>query len=69
MVKLQPPSKSAVIYSDSDGKPIADNTKQFRWIVVIQQNLEWLFAANSDFAPISIRVAKGTKIWKKGRQK
>jgi Uma2 family endonuclease len=46
MVKLQPPSKSAVIYSDSDGKPIADNTKQFRWIVVIQQNLEWMFAAN-----------------------
>ena len=23
---------------------MADNTKQFRWIVVIQQNLEWLFA-------------------------
>ena len=25
---------------------MADNTKQFRWIVVIQQNLEWLFADN-----------------------
>jgi len=24
---------------------------------------------NSDLAPISIRVAKGTKIWKKGRKK
>jgi Uma2 family endonuclease len=23
---------------------MADNTQQFRWIVVIQQNLEWLFA-------------------------
>jgi len=23
----------------------------------------------SDLAPISIRVAKGTKIWKKGRKK
>jgi Uma2 family endonuclease len=23
---------------------MADNTKQFRWIVAIQQNLEWLFA-------------------------
>ena len=33
-----------IIYPDSDGKPMADNTKQFRWIVVIQQNLEWLFA-------------------------
>ena len=44
MVQLQPTSESVVIYPDSDGKPMADNTKQFRWIVVIQQNLEWLFA-------------------------
>ena len=33
-----------VFYPESDGKPMADNTKQFRWIVVIEQNLEWLFA-------------------------
>jgi Uma2 family endonuclease len=33
-----------VYYPDSDGKPMADNTKQFRWIVVIEQNLEYLFA-------------------------
>jgi Uma2 family endonuclease len=46
MVQLQQPSQSAVIYPDSDGKPMADNTKQFRWIVVLQQNLEWLFADN-----------------------
>jgi Uma2 family endonuclease len=46
MVQIQQPSQSAVIYPDSDGKPMADNTKQFRWIVVIQQNLEWLFADN-----------------------
>jgi Uma2 family endonuclease len=46
MVQLQPTSQSAVIYPDSDDKPMADNTKQFRWIVVIQQNLEWLFADN-----------------------
>lgn len=37
-------SSSQIIYPDSDGKPMADNTKQFRWIVVIQQNLDWLFA-------------------------
>lgn len=36
--------KPEVIYPESDGKPMSDNTKQFRWIVVIQQNLEWLFA-------------------------
>ena len=46
MVQLQPTSQSAVIYPDSDGKPMADNTKQFHWIVTIQQNLEWLFADN-----------------------
>ncbi len=41
---LQIPSSSEVIYPDSDGKPMSDNTKQFRWIVVIKENLEWLFA-------------------------
>jgi Uma2 family endonuclease len=33
-----------IIYPDSDGQPMADNTKQFRWIAVIHHNLEWLFA-------------------------
>jgi Uma2 family endonuclease len=33
-----------VIYPDSDGKPMADNTLQFRWILVIEQNIDWLFA-------------------------
>jgi Uma2 family endonuclease len=42
--QLQSPAHSEVIYPDSDGKPMANNTKQFRWIVVIQQNLDWLFA-------------------------
>jgi len=39
--------QTQVIYPDSDGKPIANNTKQFRWIVVIQQNLDWLYANDS----------------------
>lgn len=42
--QLQPSSNSDLIYPESDGKPMADNTKQFRWIVEIQQNLVWLFA-------------------------
>jgi Uma2 family endonuclease len=37
-------SQPEVDYPESDGQPMADNTEQFRWIVVIQQNLEWLFA-------------------------
>jgi Uma2 family endonuclease len=32
-----------MIYPDSDGKPMADNTKQFDWIVTIKCGLELLF--------------------------
>ncbi len=46
MVKAQSFSESEIIYADSDGKPMADNTKQFRWIVTIKENLECLFAEN-----------------------
>ena len=42
--QLEPASGSEIIYPDSDGKPMADNTEQFRWIVTIEQNLDWLFA-------------------------
>jgi hypothetical protein len=31
-----------VIYPDSDGKPMADNTKQFDWIVTFKENLDYL---------------------------
>ena len=34
-------------YPDSDGQPMADNTQQFRWIVLIKENLELLFANDS----------------------
>ena len=33
-----------VIYPDCDGNPMSDNTKQFRWIVTIKENLDILFA-------------------------
>jgi Uma2 family endonuclease len=33
-----------VEYPGSDGKPIADNTLQFQWIMTIQGNLDLLFA-------------------------
>jgi Uma2 family endonuclease len=35
-----------IIYPDSDGQPMADNTKQFRWITTIKLNLDWIFAGN-----------------------
>lgn len=37
-----------LLYPDSDGQPMSDNTKQFRWIVTIKENLEILFADRSD---------------------
>ena len=41
--QLQPDTSAQIDYPDSDGQPMADNTKQFRWIVVIKENLELLF--------------------------
>ncbi len=43
-----PVVKEQVIYPESDGKPMADNTKQFRWIVTIKEGLEALFADDPD---------------------
>ncbi|HAZ43903.1 MAG TPA: hypothetical protein DDW76_25875 [Cyanobacteria bacterium UBA11369] len=49
MVKQLPTNTApAIIYPDSDGQPMADNTKQFRPIVTIKENLELLFADNPD---------------------
>jgi Uma2 family endonuclease len=49
MVQQLPASTvSEIIYPDSDGEPMADNTKQFRWIVTIKENLEILFVNNPD---------------------
>lgn len=41
----QPPvrTNTEIIYPDSDGQPMADNTQQFRWSVTIKENLEILF--------------------------
>ena len=40
---VQQLSKTDVVYPDSDGQPMSDNTKQFRWIVTIKENLEIIF--------------------------
>ena len=44
--KLAP--QSEIIYPESDGQPMADNTKQFRLIVTIKENLDLLFANRAD---------------------
>ena len=43
-----PKTPEAIIYPESDGKPMADNTRQFRYIVTIQGGLAALFADRSD---------------------
>lgn len=40
--------KSEIHYPESDGKPMADNTKQFNWIAKIKGGLEWQFADDPD---------------------
>ncbi|QNP31070.1 Uma2 family endonuclease [Cylindrospermopsis curvispora] len=37
-----------IVYPESDGEPMADNTRQFTWIVKIKENLEILFKSNPD---------------------
>ena len=44
--QLETSTKLDILYPDSDGQPMADNTKQFNWIVRIKENLELLFASN-----------------------
>ena len=40
--------RSEIVYPDSDGKPMADNTLQFRWIVTIKEGLEWVYRDRPD---------------------
>ena len=43
-----PTTVPEVVYPDSDGQPMSDNTKQFRWIVTIEGGLDALFADDPD---------------------
>lgn len=42
-IDVQVANNKAVIYPSSDGQPMAENTKQFRWIVTIQGGCDALF--------------------------
>jgi Uma2 family endonuclease len=37
-----------IVYPESDGKPMADNTKQYRWIHTLQGNIAALFRHQND---------------------
>jgi Uma2 family endonuclease len=42
--QLKSDTQTNIDYPDSDGKPMSDNTVQYRWITTIKSNLDWLFA-------------------------
>lgn len=46
ITRVQSSNQPELIYPESDGQPIADNTKQFRWIVTIKEGMDWLFQDN-----------------------
>jgi Uma2 family endonuclease len=41
--QLRPAERPEIVYPESDGQPMADNTLQFEWIVTIKGNLDALF--------------------------
>ncbi|BAC91579.1 Uma2 family endonuclease [Gloeobacter violaceus] len=41
-----PSVETPVVYPDSDGLPMADNTRQFEWIVYIKKGLDVVFVAD-----------------------
>lgn len=43
-----PTKAAAIVYPDDDGKPMSDNTLQFRWIQVLTGNLLVLYAGRDD---------------------
>jgi Uma2 family endonuclease len=48
VIQAQTPPAAPIVYPESDGQPMADNTKQFEWIVFLKKNLDVLFAAHPD---------------------
>lgn len=50
VVPIKPikPLPQTIIYPESDGRPMADNTKQFHQIVTIEGNLEILYAEDEN---------------------
>lgn len=47
-MRSSPEAREEVVYPESDGKPIADNTLQFEWISTIKWGLESLFRSNPE---------------------
>ncbi|NES20052.1 MAG: Uma2 family endonuclease [Symploca sp. SIO3E6] len=46
---VQTPLTPQTLYPDSDGKPMADNTEQYKWIVMLVENLKRLLQDQTAF--------------------
>jgi Uma2 family endonuclease len=42
-IDLRAPGAQGVVYPETDGEPMAENTLQFEWIVTIKEGLEYVF--------------------------
>jgi Uma2 family endonuclease len=47
-------TQAAIVYPECDGKPMSDNTKQARWMVVLHGNLEALLADQVAFVALNL---------------
>jgi Uma2 family endonuclease len=52
-----PAPPGVIVYPESDGQPMADNSKQFRWIQVLSGNLAALFRDRTDV------LVAGNMLW------
>ncbi len=43
--QLATSTATEIVYPENDGNPMSDNTEQFKWIVLIKENLEIFFAS------------------------
>jgi Uma2 family endonuclease len=48
LISAAPAKASAIIYPESDGLPLSENTRQFRWIVTLAGNLGALYRDRED---------------------
>ena len=46
--EAEPKQEAEIVYPDSDGEPMADNTEHFKLIVTIKNNLDLVFANAAD---------------------
>jgi hypothetical protein len=54
---LSSSNKKDIIYPESDGQPIADNTKQFELIVWMKDNLDLLFDNDPNVFVAGVRLS------------